>query len=242
MLIANMRQEEFPDWMDETGIGQIGVFHLERSRRITAEITAYDEDRDELIVNVIASNRVHPSDGEQNYAIPVDHVLSFVPQSRDMQSWPYSDPCRSAPSSLGRFLLLTTLFLSATIGSIPLFLTMQGPWPLQQASVITYTLAVTWLTFSASRENPRYLLTCPAVRPQLPRLLLRHFAFLLALMVVETAASAVHPRLTDWWNVRDAKGWTPFEFALLLVCMALGFTQVYTNRSLLKHAHREFSH
>ena len=65
-----------------------------------------------------------------------------------------------------------------------------------------------------------------------------HVGFLVALLALQTLALAIHPNLPDWWNA-DRKG-TPFEAALVLLCLGLAFTQVFANRRLLDHAHREF--
>lgn len=59
--------------------------------------------------------------------------------------------------------------------------------------------------------------------------------------MLQTLALALHPKLSDWWDTLDSKGTTPFEIALPLLCLALAYTQVFTNRSLLKRAHHDFS-
>ncbi|MDP9052013.1 MAG: hypothetical protein M3O31_15035, partial [Acidobacteriota bacterium] len=86
-----------------------------------------------------------------------------------------------------------------------------------------------------------YKFTCPAVEPQIPRLLLRHLICLVALFVLETVALAVHPHVSDWWNIQDKKGATPFEIVLLLLGIGLAMAQIQTSKSLLNRAHREFS-
>jgi hypothetical protein len=85
------------------------------------------------------------------------------------------------------------------------------------------------------------MFTCPAVQPQFSRLLGRHLGFLVVLFVLQTAALAARPNLPAWWNIADRKGTTPFDLALALLCFGLGYAQVFTNRSLLDRAHREFS-
>jgi len=161
------------------------------------------------------------------------------------QPWPYCDPCRGASFSFARFVLLATLFLCMTIGSVPLFLLlMKRPYGFQAASAVAYTIFTVFFTFDATGSKtgkalPPYMFTCPAVQTQVSRLLWRHLGFLVALCALQTLALAVRPNLPDWWNT-DRRG-TPFEIALLFLCLGLGYAQVFTNRRLLDRAHRKFS-
>jgi hypothetical protein len=85
------------------------------------------------------------------------------------------------------------------------------------------------------------MFTCPAVQPQLSRLLRRHLGFLVALFAFQTLALVVGQYLPYWWNTdtgHGRPGGTPFDLALLFLCLGLGYTQVVTNRSLLDRAHR----
>jgi|ERR1700678_2153496 len=153
------------------------------------------------------------------------------------------DPCGDKSFSFARFVLIATLFLCMTVGSLPLFfLLLKGPYGFQAASVIVYTIFAVFFTFARTgtrtgKDLPPYMFTCPAVQPQFSRLLRRHVAFLVALFAVQTLALTVRPHLPDWWNT-GVRG-TPFDIALLFLCVGLGYTQVFTNRSLLDCAHRE---
>lgn len=233
------------DWLDKASVGTVGVLRLNDGERLTAEILDFNDQRGELIVEVVSSKRPHPHSSQRRRAIPVGHVVSFEPQSRAEQQWPYSDPCRGASFSFGRFLLMTTLFLSWIIGSLPLFfLLMKRPYGFQEASVIVYTISVVFFTFASTgtrtgKDTPPYMFTCPAVQTQVSRLLWRHLGFLVALFVLQTLALAVRPNLPDWWNTD--RGGTPFEIALMFLCFGLWVAQVFTNRRLLDRAHREFS-
>ena len=168
------------------------------------------------------------------------------PQSRAAPPWPHSDPCRGRSFSFARFVLMAALFLCMTVGSLPLFfLLMKRPYGLQAASAIVYTIFAVFFTFARTgtrtgKDLPPYMFTCPAVQPQFPRLLRRHLGFLVVLFALQTAALATRPNLPDWWNVGDRKGVTPFDLTLILSCFGLGYWQVFTNRSLLDRAHREF--
>ncbi len=160
--------------------------------------------------------------------------------------WPYPDPCRDRTFSPPRFILMATIFLCLIVGSLPLFLLMTSkPYGLQEASIISYTLFVLFFTFARTGSRggpdlPPFRFKCPAVRPQIPRLLWRHAGFLVALFVLQTAMLAARTYLPEWWNLRDRKGSAPFDLLLMFVCLGLGYAQVFTNRSLLERAHREF--
>ena len=150
---------------------------------------------------------------------------------------------------LARFVLMATLFLGGIIGSLPLFfLLMKRPYGFQTASAIVYTIFAVFFTFARTgsrggKDLPPYMFTCPAVRPQFSRLLRRHLGFLVALFALQTLALAIRSSLPDWWNDsgHSLRGMPPFDIALLFLCLGLGFAQVFTNRSLLDRAHREFS-
>lgn len=140
---------------------------------------------------------------------------------------------------------MATLFLCLTVGSLPLFfLLMKRPYGVQEASAIAYTIFAVFFTFARTgtrtgKDLPPYMFTCPAVQTQDSCLVWRHLGFLVALFALQTAALAVHPTLSDWWNI-GPKG-TPFELGLMLLCVGLGYAQVFTNRRLLDRAHRQFS-
>ncbi len=191
--------------------------------------------------------RSHGNGIQDGRAIPVSRIVSFQPRPRAAQPWPYFDPCRDTPFSFARFVLMATLFLCMTAGSLPLFfLLVKRPYGLQAASAIAYTIFVVFFTFARTgtrtgKDLPPYMFTCPAVRPQFSRLLQRHLSFLVVLFALQTAALATRPNLPEWWNIEDRKGGTPFDVALMLLCLGLGYAQVSTNRSLLDRAHRDFS-
>ena len=179
--------------------------------------------------------------------LPKMRDLELQPQSSAAQPWPHSDPCRDRSFSFGRFVLMAALFLCMTVGSLPLFfLLMKRPYGLQAASAIVYTIFAVFFTFARTgsrtgKDVPPFMFTCPAVQPHFSRLLGRHLGFLVVLFALQTAALAVRPNLPAWWNIADRRGTTPFDLALILVCFGLGYAQVFTNRSLLDRAHRQFA-
>jgi hypothetical protein len=236
-----MPETDLPQWLDKVKVNTVAVLKLEDGECITAEILQFN-DCGELIVDVVTSNP-DPNSGQRRRAISISRIVSYEPQPRADQPWPYCDPCREISFSLGRFVVLMTLVLCLIPGSVLLFILLMGrPYGLQEASVIVYTISEIFYTFAATRGLRPYMFTCPAVRPQVPRLLWRHLGFLVALVALQTAALAVRPNLPAWWNTKSGQGrhsGPPFEITLLFLCGGLGFTQVVTNRFLLDRAHRE---
>jgi hypothetical protein len=237
-----------PDWLDKADVGAVGVLKLEGGERVTAEVVGLNEEGDRLSVKVVSPDRALRNGRRNHRTIPLHRIVSFEPQPDLMARWPFSDPCKDVSLSNPRFIVLTTIFLCLTVGSLPLFLLLASrPWGVQAASIITYTLFEVFFTFARTGGGisgpnvPPFKFTCPAVEPQIPRLLWRHLGFLLALFVVQTAMLAVRPHLPAWWNTQDRKGSTLFDGAFFLLCFGLAWTQVRTNRSLLDRAHREFS-
>jgi hypothetical protein len=237
-----------PAWLDKAEVGVVGVLKLESGERVIAEVVGLNEEGDRLSVKVISPDRALRNGHRTHRNIPLHRIVSFEPQPDLMAQWPFSDPCRDLSLSNPRFIVLTTIFLCLIVGSLPLFLLLASrPWGLQAASIITYTLFEVFFTFArtgggiSGPDVPPFKFRCPAVEPQIPRLLWRHVGFLLALFAVQTAMLAVRPHLPSWWNTQDKKGATPFDGAFFLLCFSLAWTQVRTNRSLLDRAHREFS-
>jgi hypothetical protein len=154
------------------------------------------------------------------------------------------DPCFERPTfSANRFFIFLPLFLTMIPGSIVLFILLAGhPYGIQFASIVVYSAAVVLYTFSKYRgTSQRYLFSCPVVRGQLYRLTQRHFAFLIALFAVETAALQLRPKMPAWWFIAHGRNTPPFEWALFTLCGSLLLTQVLTNRSVLKRAHLDHS-
>jgi hypothetical protein len=245
LTLDQAKREFAPEWLGKAGVGTVGVLVLQSGERITAEVAGLDEERDRLAVRVISpeSRGGHRS----HRAIPLRRIVSFEPQPHLMEQWPFTDPCRDWSFSSPRSVVLSIIFLCATLGSVPLFLSLRGrPWGLQEASMVSYTLSVVFLTFAHTGSRggpdvPPFKFTCPAVEPQIPRLLWRHAGFLVALVALETAMLQAGPHLPEWWTLRDSKGGTPFDLVLMFLCIGLGYAQVFSNRALLKRAHREFT-
>jgi hypothetical protein len=246
LTLEDAKQHFDPQWLDKADVGTVGLLVLEDGEQITAEVTGLNEQGDQLEVKVISPESVSLKGARHHRKIPFHSISSFQPQPHLMEQWPYSDPCRRK-SSRPRILLMSAIFLCMTVGSLPLFLLLiSRPYGLQQASIISYTLVVVFFTFATTgsgpggKNVPGYKFTCPAVEPQVPRMLWRHLICLIALFVLQTALLTVHLHLPDWWNVHDRKGMTPFDAALSFACFGLAWTQILTNKSLLNRAHREF--
>jgi hypothetical protein len=137
-----------------------------------------------------------------------------------------------------RFVVLTLLFVTVPGGGIVLALLEDRPFAIQFSSMAMYTAAVALYTFSRNRNgNQPFLLSCPAVRSQLPRLIRRHLSFLIVLFVVQTTALKFRPNLPSYWITPRATDASLFVIGLGLFCLCLGTVQILTNRSLLERAH-----
>ena len=112
-----MTDAALPKWLSEVDVGTVAVLTLDDGERLTADILGLNDECDKLIVDVVSSNRPCVKNSKRSRAIPVSHIVSFEPRSREEQPWPCSDPCRDATFSLTRFVLLATLFLFWTLGS-----------------------------------------------------------------------------------------------------------------------------
>jgi len=249
-LTFNQAKRPFaPEWLDKADGGALGALTLTSGEQMIVKIVGLNEKGDRLSVQVIPSEgfdqKGHRTRRSHRF-IPFQRIASFEPQPQLMEQWPFSDPCRHG-SSGPRLLLMSAIFLGMTVGGPLLVVPLRGiSHGLQVGSLIDYTLFVLFFTFATTgtrsgRNVPGYKFTCPAVEPQIPRLLWRHLICLLTAFVLESAALAIHSHLPDWWNVQDRRGSTPFEIALLFLGMALAMTQIKTNKSLLNRAHREFS-
>lgn len=154
---------------------------------------------------------------------------------------PPPDACCTRPSfSLPRFVLFTLIFLIFIPGSAVIFILLADrPYGIQLGSFVCYTAGVILYTFSSNRGMQRYLFRCPFVRHGLPSLALRHMGFLAVLFVLQTGALELRPYMPDFWFVASGRNIPPFTIVLAIVCGALAFTHILTNRSLLDRAHHE---
>ena len=143
--------------------------------------------------------------------------------------------------SSARFFIFLPIFLTMIPGSVVLFICLEDKaYGIQFASTIAYTAATILYTFSANRGTQRYLFNCPYVRSQLPRVAIRHIAFLVALFILITATLQVRPHLSHWWlTASGPRGMPPFIDAVFVLCGSLLITEIITNRSLLQRAHAE---
>lgn len=149
------------------------------------------------------------------------------------------DVCITQKGSPLRFAVLTLLFLIVCSTAVLLILLENRPYGIQVSSIVAYTVSVALYTFSRNRNgNQPFLLSCPIVQRQIPRLIRRHLGFLAALFVVETTAIGFRPNLPP--NLITPRGTHPSLFAVILgvFCGCLALIQTLTNRSLLEHAHR----
>jgi hypothetical protein len=151
----------------------------------------------------------------------------------------WQDPCLTRDYiSFPRLVVFVLLFLTFIGGGIFLALLEYRPYGIQFTSMVMYTAAVALYTFSRNRNGAQpFLLSCPVVRRQLPRLIRRHLGFLAALFIAQTMALKFRPNLPAHWVTPSSRNASPFAFILGVLCLCLAVAQVLTNRSLLEDAH-----
>jgi hypothetical protein len=156
------------------------------------------------------------------------------------QAGDWQDPCLTRQHiSVPRFAVFTLLFLTVIGGGIILALLEYRPYGIQLTSMVVYTAAVALYTFSRNRNGAQpFLLSCPVVRRQLPRLIRRHLGFLAALFIAQTTALNLRPKLPAHWVTPSSRNASPFTLILGVLCLCLAIVQTLTNRALLNRAHR----
>jgi hypothetical protein len=155
------------------------------------------------------------------------------------QASDWQDPCLTRQHiSFPRLAVFTLLFLTVFGGGIVLALLEYRPYGIQLTSMVMYTAAVALYTFSRNRNGAQpFLLSCPVVRHQLPRLIRRHLGFLAALFIAQTMALNLRPNLPAYWVTPRSRDASPFALVLGVLCLCLAVVQILTNRSLLDRAH-----
>ena len=154
------------------------------------------------------------------------------------QASDWKDPCLTRDYiSFPRLVVFALLFLTFIGGAIVLALLEYRPYGIQFTSMVMYTAAVALYTFSRNRNGAQpFLLSCPVVRRQLPRLLRRHLGFVTALFIAQTTALNLRPNLPAHWVTPSNRDASPFTL-ILGVRLCLAVVQTLTNRSLLDRAH-----
>jgi hypothetical protein len=137
-------------------------------------------------------------------------------------------------------LFILAIFIVIPISLVLFMVFTDKPYGVQLVSLVAYTDAVAFSTFSSRAGRP-YLFGCPIVRRQLSRLLRRHIAFLAALFVVQTAALRLRPHLPRYLVAESGRDPSLFVLTVGILCFCLGVAQMVSNRSLLERAHLEFT-
>lgn len=148
------------------------------------------------------------------------------------------DPCLTQKGSILRYVVLTLLFFTMLGSIFSLLLLANRPYGIQLTSIVIDTAAVALYTFSRNRNNmQRFLLSCPVVRGESPRLIRRHLGFLAVLLMVQTTALKLRPNLPASFTM--PRGTDPSLFAIILgvLCGSLAVVQVLSNRAVLERAH-----
>ena len=155
------------------------------------------------------------------------------------QASEWKDPCLTRQHiSFPRLAVLVLLFRTVIGGGIFLALLESRPYGIQLTSMVIYTAAVALYTFSRNRNGAQpFLLSCPVVHRQLPRLIRRHLGFLAALFFVQTTALEIRPSLPAHGITPSSRDSSLFSLTLGVLCLCLAIVQTLTNRSLLDRAH-----
>jgi hypothetical protein len=236
-----MQPEDFIPWE-----GKLAVLTFDTGEVTTVHILQVDTKRGKIIVDVLDSNRPYNGREHRAFALSTNWILSIRPAPAGIQPRrpaPPPDLClQSSPLQISHFLELVLMFIILLPVSFILFI-MLSDWRygIQLPSLLAYTAFVTLYTFGGRLGGRPYLFDCTIVRHQLPRLLRSHVGFLAALFVLQTAALHLRPHLPIYWITARGRNQSPFEISLLVLCSALGLTQIFTNRSLLERAHLEFT-
>jgi hypothetical protein len=164
-------------------------------------------------------------------------ISTGVGPSNQASYW--QDPCLTRQYiSFPRLAVFTLLFVTVIGGGIFLALLEYWPYGIQLTSTLMYTAAVALYTFSRNRNGAQqFLLSCPVVRRQLPRLIRRHLGFLAALFTAQTMALNFRRSLPAHWVTPSSRDASPFALILGVLCLCLAIVQILTNRSLLDRAH-----
>jgi hypothetical protein len=151
----------------------------------------------------------------------------------------WQDPCLTQVLSMSRLGALVALFLTMWSSWVLLILLEDRPYGIQFSTLVGYTAAVAFLTFSHNwNGNQSFLLSCPVVRGQLARLIRRHLGFTAAIFIAQTTALRLRPSLSASWMITpSSKDASPFAILLGLLCLVFAIVQTLTNRSLLDRAH-----
>jgi len=148
------------------------------------------------------------------------------------------DPCLTQKRSILRSVVLTLLFLTMLGTAILLILLQNRPYGIQLGSIVGYTAAVAFYTFSRNRNKMQpFLLSCPVVRSRLPLLIRRHLGFLVALFIVQTTALRLRPNLPAHLITPHGTNASLFAVTVGVLCGSLAIVHVLSNRSLLERAH-----
>ena len=236
-----MLPEDLTPWQ-----GFVATLVLDGGETTIAQILRIDTDDNNLIVDVLGSNRPYPGSDQRAFTLPLGRILSVTPAPAGFgprRPLPPPDPCRFPVTDMPRRIAFMMLFFMIVVaGGGFLFFWLAGkPNGFQWASMILYLVVVPFLTFTRTRGFKRhYLFRCPFVRPQLPQLALRHAGFLAVLFILETAAFQYQSRLPAFITTGNVGSMPTFDFILMVLCIALLLVQVLTNRKLLDRAHLEY--
>lgn len=151
-----------------------------------------------------------------------------------------TDPCRAESTYSGpRFLGFVLMFVA--MGGCAIFaIFAESVYLTLLAAVVGYTAAVMLYGFARNKNGIQaFLFTCPVVVSQYPRLLKRHAAFLVVLVVIVTITVKNKPNHLESQPISRGNAESPFFLFVGLPIAALALTEILTNRGVLERAHSD---
>jgi hypothetical protein len=146
------------------------------------------------------------------------------------------------PVTVTEALGVLVLILSVAFGSVFAFVALgDRPYGMQWATLISYSAVIfVWTFFRTRGVFTKHSLFALYVHEQLPRLLMIHFVYLLAIFLMETWALTIRPTMSGWWLTSSGRrGVPPFDSALMVSGLLTGASQIILNRRILGRAKKE---
>ena len=151
------------------------------------------------------------------------------------------EPVKVPKVSIAMSLGILAVYLVGACGGFCLFIVLgEKPFGIQIATAITYTYFAFWYVFFPTRGLlEKYSLLNKRVQQQIPSLLAIHCAFLISILLGQTAWFAMKARPSHWLTERGKQGDTSYIGVMIGSIVVVFFTQVLISRRILSRTRRE---